>query len=181
MSMRLRRTLLLALYYGLARYLPRSYFPGGGLGTFLRMLCARGLCLYVGEGAVIEPNVDFGSGALLSIGARSGIGPRSAVGALRIGEDVMIGPELLAVGRNHSFESVELAAKYQGYEPSEPAEIGDGAWVGARVVLLPGVKVGRHAIVGAGSVVTRDVPDYCVAAGNPARVIRRRDGAPEES
>jgi acetyltransferase-like isoleucine patch superfamily enzyme len=51
--------------------------------------------------------------------------------------------------------------------------------VGARVILLPGVTVGRHAVVGAGSVVTKDVPDYAVAAGNPARIIRFRDNAPE--
>jgi len=174
------RAFAVLLYYGIARYLPRSYWPGGRAGTAVRMFCARRLCEHVGENAGIEPNVDFGSGRLLRIGARSGIGPRATVGALHIGEDVMIGPELIAIGRNHRFTDLATPAKYQGYVDSRPAVIGDGSWIGARVILLPGVRVGRNCVIGAGAVVTKDVPDACVAAGNPARVIRQR-AAPDTS
>ena len=54
-------------------------------------------------------------------------------------------------------------------------EIGDYAWIGAGATVLPGVRVGRHAVIGAASVVTKDVPDYAVAVGNPARVIKMLD------
>ena len=56
--------------------------------------------------------------------------------------------------------------------PSEPVIIGDNVWIGSKVVILPGVRIGNNAVVGAGSIVTKDIPPRCVAAGNPARVIR---------
>lgn len=171
---RVIRAAATVIYYGVARYLPRSYLPGGAAATALRVWCARMLCERVGEGSVIEPHVDFGSGRFLSLGDRSGIGPRSTVGALSVGDDVMIGPELLAISQNHRFDDAESPIRLQGDDPVEPVVIGDGAWIGARVILLPGVRVGPGAVVGAGSVVTRDVPEYSVVAGNPARIIRER-------
>lgn len=63
---------------------------------------------------------------------------------------------------------------------SFPIAIGDGAWIGAGAIILPGVSIGRYAVVGAGSVVTRDVPDYTVAAGNPCRPIRKIDARDKE-
>lgn len=171
---KLGRAVAAVSYYGFARYLPRSYWPGGRAATIARMWCARILCEQVGQGAVIEPRVDFGSGRYLRLGARSGIGPRSTVGALHVGEDVMIGPELLAISQNHRFDDPGLPIKQQGYTPVEPIVIEDGAWIGARVTILPGVRIGRSAVVGAGSVVTRDVPADSVAVGNPARVVRSR-------
>ncbi|MGH2840338.1 MAG: acyltransferase, partial [Solirubrobacteraceae bacterium] len=59
----------------------------------------------------------------------------------------------------------------QGLDPVAPVEIGDGAWLAQNVVVCPGVRVGRGAVVGASAVVTRDVPDFCVAVGAPARVV----------
>ena len=59
--------------------------------------------------------------------------------------------------------------------PCKPVLIKESAWIGAGATILPGVCVGRHAVVGAGSVVTKDVPDYAVAVGNPARVIKMLD------
>lgn len=56
--------------------------------------------------------------------------------------------------------------------PSDPVVIEDNVWIGTKVVILPGVRIGSHAVIGAGSIVTKDVPPRCVAAGNPARVIR---------
>lgn len=60
-------------------------------------------------------------------------------------------------------------------EPAQPVTLEDGVWVGARVIILPGVTIGQGAIIGAGSVVTRDVPARTIAAGNPARIIRTLD------
>ena len=58
---------------------------------------------------------------------------------------------------------------------SKPVEVGDYAWIGAGATVLPGVRVGHHAVIGASSVVTKDVPDYAVAVGNPARVVKILD------
>ena len=61
--------------------------------------------------------------------------------------------------------------RLQGYLKPQPVVIEDDVWIGARVIFLPGVRVGRGAIVGAGAVVTKDVPDYALVVGNPARVV----------
>ncbi|MDH3026960.1 DapH/DapD/GlmU-related protein [Gordonia alkanivorans] len=63
----------------------------------------------------------------------------------------------------------------QGYSARKPVVIGDDVWIGARVIILPGVTVGRGCVIGAGSVVAKDIPEYTIAAGNPCRVIRNRE------
>lgn len=73
---------------------------------------------------------------------------------------------------NHGYERLDVPIAAQN-QPESPIRIGDGTWLGHHVVVLPGVTIGRHVVVGAGSVVTEDLPDYCVAVGSPARVIRR--------
>jgi acetyltransferase-like isoleucine patch superfamily enzyme len=73
---------------------------------------------------------------------------------------------------NHGFDSRAIPICRQPITFAGAIEIGEGCWIGIGVSILPGVKIGKNAVIGANSVVTRDVPDYCVAAGNPARVIR---------
>lgn len=87
---------------------------------------------------------------------------------------VMIGPHavLLSGRRTHHAERIDIPIKMQGNPPKEPIRIGEGAWIGANATVM--ADVGRHAIVGAGAVVVDPVPDYAVAVGNPARVIRDR-------
>ena len=63
----------------------------------------------------------------------------------------------------------------QGFSDSKPVRIGDDVWIGMRVTILPGVTVGSHCIIGAGAVVTKDVPDYAIVGGNPARILRTRN------
>ena len=77
---------------------------------------------------------------------------------------------------NHNYQDPSRPIRLQGIT-ARPIRIAEGAWIGANVVVTAGVSIGRNAVVGAGSVVTRDVPDYCMAAGNPARVIKRFDAA----
>ena len=123
----------------------------------------------------VERGCYFGSGHMIEIGHNSGIGVDCRVPAnLRIGNDVMMGPEVLVIGRNHKFEEVGTPMRLQGYREAQPVIIEDDVWLGARVILLPGVRIGRGAIVGAGSVVAKDVPPFAICAGNPARIIRFR-------
>ena len=159
-------------YYGFAQFLPLSYRPGGALWRSIRGFLARRMFASAGEHINIESRVEFGSGRNLRIGSHSGIGPRSQVGDLTIGDGVIVGAELLALTTNHKFDDPNVWIGRQGYSESRPISIGEGSWIGSRVTILPGVSVGRFAVVGAAAVVTRDVPDYAVVAGNPARVIR---------
>lgn len=73
---------------------------------------------------------------------------------------------------SHGYEKSHIAVMDQAYERLAAVRIGSGAWLGQNVVILPGVTIGRGCVIGANSVVTRSVPDYCIAAGAPAKVIR---------
>ncbi len=88
---------------------------------------------------------------------------------VRIGRHVMIGPGVQIYTAAHP---VQAQARIQGSEVAKPIFISDNVWIGGAAVLLPGVSIGRNAVVGAGAVVTRSVPSNTVVAGNPARVIR---------
>jgi maltose O-acetyltransferase len=68
--------------------------------------------------------------------------------------------------------------RLQGYKDSQPVVIEDDVWLGARVIILPGIRVGHGAVIGAGAIVTKDVPPFAICVGNPARVIRYRNELP---
>ena len=89
-----------------------------------------------------------------------------------IGDYALFGPNVVLATANHPFLP-ELRKK--GYQYNLPVRIGEGAWLGAGVVVAPGVTVGEYAVVGAGSVVTRDIPPRVLAAGVPCRVVRPLD------
>ncbi|WP_277200804.1 CatB-related O-acetyltransferase [Victivallis vadensis] len=100
---------------------------------------------------------------------------------LRIGDYVCIGAEaVILMGGNNThrmdwFSCYPFADRIiESYESRGDTVIGDGVWIGMRAMLMPGVKIGEGAVIGAGAIVTRDVEPYCVVGGNPARLIRRR-------
>ncbi|MDU2122606.1 MAG: sugar O-acetyltransferase [Clostridium celatum] len=88
---------------------------------------------------------------------------------ITIGNNVWIGPNVGIYTPNHAFDSKERA---DGYERSLPIEIGDNVWIGGGVTIIGGVKIGKNSIIGAGSVVTKDIPAGVLVAGNPAKIIR---------
>ena len=111
----------------------------------------------------------------LIIGDRSGIGEGALIERfVRIGSDVMMGPDCKIYTSNHEYSDTETPMILQGMRPAEPVVIGDDVWIGANVIILPGVRIGDGCVIGAGSVVTSDTPPYSVSAGNPCRVIKSR-------
>jgi acetyltransferase-like isoleucine patch superfamily enzyme len=110
----------------------------------------------------------------VSIGANTFIGPHCVLGAgggITIGADVAVGAYCQLLAENHSFEERALPINRQGVT-RRGIKIEDGCWLGNNTMILDGVRVGRGSVVGAGSVVTRDVAAHTVVAGNPARVLR---------
>lgn len=99
-----------------------------------------------------------------------------AGGGLHIKEGCCFGPMVTILTENHHYDSPQLEAiPFDHIKFREPVIIGENVWVGARTLILPGVEIGDGAVIGAGSVVTKDIPPYAVAVGNPARVIKFRD------
>lgn len=162
------------LYQLFARHLPSSYSrPFGKISRSLRYLSAKLMLDTCGK------NVDIEKGAVFSrrcsIGNNSGIGINCKLnGKVIIGDNVLMGPEVLMYTQNHNYSRTDIPMKLQGTGDEIPIVIGNDVWIGARCIILQGVRVGNGAIIGAGSVVTKDVPDYTIVGGNPAKVIKAR-------
>ena len=92
------------------------------------------------------------------------------VGKVRIGKNVMFAPNVSIYTAGHP---VHPDSRNSGYEYGIDITIGDNVWIGGNVCVLPGVKIGDNVVIGAGSVVTKDLPDNVIAVGNPCRVIRK--------
>ena len=86
----------------------------------------------------------------------------------------MMGQDCLIYTTNHSFDDLDRTMDLQGYQETKSVFIGNDVWIGARVIILPGVSIADGSIIGAGSIVTHDVPSYAVVAGNPAKIIYYR-------
>jgi acetyltransferase-like isoleucine patch superfamily enzyme len=140
--------------------------------------------IHIGAGTMIGPQITLSAGMLpgqqmvtdpvVSIGDRCLIGKGSGIVGhleIRIGDDVWTGHHVYITDQNHGYERLDLPISKQVME-ERPVTIGDGSWLGHGTVILPGATIGRHVVVGANSVVTGDLPDDCVAAGAPARVIK---------
>ena len=113
--------------------------------------------------------------SVVRIGDRCLIGKGSGIVghlSIDIGNDVWTGHNVYITDQNHGYEDITRPISQQ-IMPERAVVIGDGSWLGFGTVVLPGARIGRHVTVGANSVVTGDLPDYCVAAGAPATVIRR--------
>ena len=95
-------------------------------------------------------------------------------GPLTIGTDVMMGPEVVILTNSHKYDKCDIPMNKQGSYVL-PVVIGNDVWIGTRAIILPCVKIGNGVIIGTGTVVTKDVPDYAVVGGVPAKIIRLRN------
>lgn len=128
---------------------------------------------YLGDESTIEDfcTVNNGVGPI-HIGHRTRIGLGSVlIGPVEIGNDIRIAQNVVMSGLNHSYEDISKPISQQGVT-TKPILIRDETWIGANVFVSAGVTIGKHCVVAGGSVVTKDVPDYCIVVGNPARIIK---------
>ncbi len=126
-----------------------------------------------GDGSWIMPRFRCDYGYLIEIGSNSFLNYDAILldcAPIRIGDDVSIGPRAQLLTALHPVEDHQ--ARRERWESAAPITIGDNVWFGGGVIVCPGVTVGNDTVVGAGSVVTRDLPAKVFAAGNPCRVIR---------
>jgi serine acetyltransferase len=167
-------------------------FPTGALygERWIEIGAGTMIAAQVSLSAGMVPGQDLGEAPLLRIGDRCLIGRGSHIVAhhsIVIGDDVYTGPYVYITDQNHGYADPETPIGRQ-WPSNAPVSIGSGSWLGAGVIVLPGAVIGRNVVVAAGSVVRGVVPDCCVIAGVPARVVReyitgngwtRRARAPE--
>lgn len=140
-------------------------------------LMAKKKGMFIGKGTYIHPTSMFANAQKIKIGKECYIGAYCNIRPLN--EEIIIGDHCLVsqfvsiIGANHKIDQARITDKIEDHV-SKKVVIGDNVWIGAQAVILPGVTIGEGAVVGAGSVVTKDIPPYCVCAGVPARVTRKR-------
>lgn len=168
------RIVFYLLYYFFVRHLPTSCSPYAFGSKYIRYCICKRLFSKCGKNVNIEHGADIGTGRRAEIGDNSGIGIHCIVKREIIGKNVMMGPDVVFINQNHNFSDPDKPLQEQGYIESEPIVVGDNTWIGTRAIILPGLKIGKNVIIGAASVVTKDVPDYAIVGSNPARIIRFR-------
>jgi acetyltransferase-like isoleucine patch superfamily enzyme len=133
--------------------------------------------LEVGEHSVFEPNVWLTAPdeARIRIGSQTYLNIAvmvASVALVEIGDHCMFANGCFITDGNHRFEDPVRPVPWQGFTTKGPVRIGDNVWCGANVVITSGVTLGHRSVIGANSVVTRDIPPYSIAAGSPAKVLR---------
>jgi acetyltransferase-like isoleucine patch superfamily enzyme len=141
--------------------------------------------IHIGSGTMIGPQVTLSAGMVpgqqclsdpvVTIGDRCLIGKGSGIVGhfgIHIGNDVWTGHHVYITDQNHGYDDITLPISQQT-QPERAVSIGDGSWLGFGTVVLPGAQIGKHVTIGANSVVTGVIPDFSVAVGAPAKVVRR--------
>lgn len=172
----MKRRVALLLYLLLLKHLPATDNARMVFAAIRKIRSSVGKMCFdeCGEGINIEKGANFGTGS--GIGDNSGLGINCIVrGPLKIGKNVMMGPDVIIYTTNHETSRTDIPMRGQGATPPKKVTIKDDVWIGARVIILPGVTIGKGVILAAGAVVTKDIPDYAVAGGVPAKVIKFRN------
>ena len=161
------------LYNVIAKRMPLSDSRMSFGSKKLRQLCGKLILNHCGTNVNIEKGAQFSSD--ISLGDNSGIGVNALISSkVTIGNDVMMGPDCIILTSNHGMDRKDVPMWQQPSSKPKPVVIDDDVWIGARVIILPGVHIGSGSVIGAGSVVTKDVAPGSIVGGNPAKLIRMR-------
>lgn len=167
------------LFYRLIGFVFGSMGKGVRIVWPMRIFGAK-YCHFA-DGAVVQYGSyivalrEFEEAPILKVGARTMIGNHSHIVVTRrveFGEGVLTADRLFIADNRHTFEDPDTPIRDQGLTQLAPVRIGDGTWIGENVC-ISGASIGRQCVIAANSVVTRDIPDLCVAAGAPARIVKR--------
>ncbi|MDX8339298.1 acyltransferase [Draconibacterium sp. IB214405] len=139
--------------------------------------------VYIGAFSIIiainDSNKNSFKNSTLTIGSNTYIGEgnniRAAGGTIKIGANCLISQNITIVASNHETNKNDLIRNQPWSQENNTITIGDDVWIGANSVILPGVTISNGAVIGAGSIVTKDVPKFAIVAGNPARLLKYRE------
>lgn len=157
------------LYEVVGKHLPTSFSRIQVGQKKFRAFCTKLFVKNAGKNINVEKGAMFSR--FISIGDNSNA---KIYGEVEIGNNVMMGPDCVIYTRNHAYVRTDLPMNQQGFAEPKKVTIGDDVWLCGQVIILPGVTIGNHSIVGAGAVVTKDVPEWSVVGGNPAVFLKSR-------
>lgn len=171
--MKIQRMCCRVLYEVLLSKLPSSMAIGGKIYQRMRGWAVKHFIAHCGTNVNVEDHAKISS--KVSLGDNSGIGTHARIGGTTfIGDNVMMGRECIILTQNHAFDRTDIPMIAQGFQEEKPVFIGNDVWIGHRVTILPGCRIGDGVIIGAGAVVTGEIPPYTIVGGVPAKVIRKR-------
>lgn len=168
----LQRKIFYFLYIALFRFTPEDYRPYRLIFPAIRRFLVQKSIQKCGQRVRVKYNADISLG--IEVGDDSELGQNCLIHSnVRLGSKVIMGPDVKIYSRNHVHSRVDVPIADQGKIQSETV-VGDDVWIGANVIILPGVTIGDHSVVAAGSVVTKNVEAYTVVGGNPAKLLKKR-------
>lgn len=168
----LKRKVLFFFYTVFFRHTPDKWRPYSLFFPAIRNWLVAQFVDKAGADIRVKSNADVSM--FISIGDRSELGSGCLIyGGVQIGSDVLMGPDIKIITRNHLFKDPTVRINDQG-TIFRAVTIGNDVWIGANVVILPGVNIGNGAVIAAGAVVTKDVAPFTVVGGIPAREISKR-------
>ena len=169
------KKIYLFIYYFVIQYFPMQPIPGYKLFYKIRYFFVKRIIKECGKQVIIKNKCYFGNGDRLKVGDRSQLGQNSRLGGqIIIGKDVIMGPDIVMMATSHAFDRIDIPITQQGSTEEQPIVIGDDVWIGTRVIILPGVEIGSHSIIAAGSIVTKSCKPYSIIGGIPAKLIKKR-------
>jgi maltose O-acetyltransferase len=166
------RKIIYFIYISIFRFTPEIYRPYAVLTPRIRRWMVTYFVNSAGKSIRVKRNADISM--FISVGDFSELGSNCIIQSNTfIGRNVIMGPDVKIYTKNHNFDNIDIPIQFQGHT-SEAVNIGDDVWLGANVIVLPGVSIYSHSVVAAGSIVTKDVPAFSIVAGVPAKVIGKR-------
>ena len=163
------------LYVTVFRFTAEIYRPYAIISPRIRRWLVQSFVTKCGENIRVKRNADISM--FIEIGKHSELGSNCIIqSGAKLGDYVIMGPDVKIYTKNHGTQRTDIPIAVQEWEYKEVV-IGNDVWLGANVIITPGVKIGNHVIVAAGAVVTKDVPDFALIGGVPARVIKYRNNS----
>ena len=173
-------------FLGRLRCMKSGVSHRGGIYIGKNVHIENGKKIKLGHNVSVRPDCDLFALEVFEIGDSCDIGTRNRIaGNVIIENSVLFGPDNYICSTDHRYEDITIPVLQQGaYSPTKnnhsELKIGEGSWIGTHVAIIGDVHIGKHCVIGANSVVTRDVPDFCVVAGIPAKVIKRYNSGTQQ-